>query len=177
MSHQWRRSRRHHCHLYLILCLLSCHCGFAMSSLSSTICIFATCVPLRVPVLALSDIPIAFACSLIDSLQRNFHDSPVSFVARVVTVTFRAIPISMDALVSMSLCLVVGTVATLSMMMLSTAMRSSSHDTVVLRTLKFNRLSSIYFLTASIFSSSLIQPNLFLNVFICLTNVLRMSSS
>ena len=45
------------------------------------------------------------------------------------------------------------------------------------RNQKFNRLSSISLLTASIFSSSLFMPNLFSNLFVSLTNVLKMSSN
>ena len=59
-----------------------------------------------------------------------------------------AIPFSIGALVSMFLFLAVGTLATLSMMMFSSATRSSLYDIVVPRTLQFHRLSGINFLTA-----------------------------
>ena len=65
----------------------------------------------------------------------------------------------------------------LSMMMFSSGTRSSLRDIVVPRNLQFNKLSCISFLTASIFPSSLIVPNLFSSLFMSFTNVLRMSSS
>ena len=70
-------------------------------------------------------------------------------------------------------CLVGAAVDTLSTMMFSDAMSCSSYFSVVPRNLKFNKLSSISFLTASIFSSSLTLPNLFSNLLVSLTNVLR----
>ena len=50
---------------------------------------------------------------------------------------------------SMFLCLVVGTVDTLSMMRFSRAVGRSAHDIVVPPNLKFNRLSGINFFIAS----------------------------
>ena len=76
---------------------------------------------------------------------------------------------------SIFLFMAAGTVATLSMMMVSSATKSSLYDLVVPQNLMFNRLSSIHFLTASICSSSLIVPYLFSNLFVSLMNVLRMS--
>ena len=59
-----------------------------------------------------------------------------------------------------------------SMMMFSSATRTSSlYDVVVPGNLQFNKLSSINFLTASIFSSSLIAPSLFSNLFVSLTSI------
>ena len=74
-------------------------------------------------------------------------------------------------------CLMVGAVDTLSMMMLSNAMRISSYFNVVHRNLKFDKLSSISSLTANISSSSLILPNLFSNLVVSLIHVVKMSSS
>ena len=56
---------------------------------------------------------------------------------------------SIGALVSMFLCLVVGIVDALSMMRFSHTEGLSSHDIVVPRNLKFNRLSGINFFIAS----------------------------
>ena len=72
--------------------------------------------------------------------------------------------------------LAVGTIATFSTMMFSTSTMSSLYDIVVPLNLKFSKLSGINFLTASIFSSSLILPDLFSNLFSSFVNVLKMSS-
>ena len=52
-----------------------------------------------------------------------------------------------------------------------------SISSVVPKNLKINKLSNIKISNASIFTSSLIVPNLLSNLFVSLMNVLRMSSS
>ena len=100
-------------------------------------------------------------------LCRQPYDPSVPLLARILTIFFQC-----HSNLHWSACVVfpVGTVATFSKMMFSSATGSSLHDINVPRNLWFSRLSGIHFLTASIF-------NLFSNLFVSLVNVLRMSSN
>ena len=131
--------------------------------LSTLICTFPTLVYFFIPTLALSKTPFSFACSFVDGVQREIHNSLVPFF-QIYTI------------ILIFLLLAVGTVATFSMMMFSNAIGSSLYDIVVRRNLKFDKLSSISLLTASIFCSSVTTPNLLSNLFVSLMNVLRMWS-
>ena len=63
--------------------------------LSSLVFIFATFVPLCVPILTFSTIPDSLACSSVYSLRCDVHDSLVPF-SRVFTVTFRRQPAELE---------------------------------------------------------------------------------
>ena len=84
-----------------------------------------------------------------------------SLLARKLTIFFRCHSNLHWSSCVIFLLLAIKTVTTLSMMMFSSTTRSSLYDIVVPRNLYFSKLSGISFLTASIFSSSLILPNLF----------------
>ena len=137
---------------------------------------FANLVPFSVQPQTLSQTPLSFD-SFDTSPQCKVHNSMISFFSCTFTIIFRChsnlhrntrvyLPVSgyRDCR-----CLVNDDVFT--------AIRSSLYDIVGPWNLQFNKPSCINFLTASIFSSSLMVPNLFSNLFVSLMNVHRMSSN
>ena len=87
-----------------------CHFSLALASFLVTVhlprvtsSIFTALVSFVVPILTLSKTPFSFACSFVDSLQREIHDSLVPFFSQAFNITFRRH--SIRALVSILLCL------------------------------------------------------------------------
>ena len=132
-----------------------------------------------IPALTISKTPLSVALFLRKRLatqdQRFSGSLLLSIFRHHLSPTFK---FPSDRLVSTFLLPTIRNVAILSMKMFCNASRSSSYDIVVPRNLKSCRLSSISFLTASIYSSSsMTVPNLFSNLFISLMNVLKTSSN
>ena len=115
---------------------------------------------------------VTFAGSIVNSLQYNDHNYLVSFSQELPQSFFTAIPMSIGAPVSIFFCFIFRIVKYFVANEVSNAMRSSLYFSVVPRNLKFDELSCISFLTASIFSSSLILLNLFSNLFVSSMDVL-----
>ena len=101
------------CHLSLNLCFFSCHCLSGKNSFLFDLyrCHLCSLEIFFISSLTCSKNSFSFARFFIDSLQRNIHNSLVSFFSHASPSSFAAIPMSIGALASFFLFLAVGTVA------------------------------------------------------------------